>query len=217
METDSGDLLKQLRSLMIEKETIGATIQVYLVPANDAHQSEFVGESERRLAFVSKFTGSTGFGIVTLNEAAIWIDSRYYVQAERQVDEKYWTIMKEGLTGVKSKTEWLLEVLKNNSSIGFDPKLLSSSEHSNMLTSLTEAGHVLVPVEKNLIDLIWDNKPPINITPLRPHELKYTGWTIKTKYDYFLNQLKDAKAEVVICSALDDIACKLLLMLTDVI
>lgn len=201
-KTTAGNL-ENLRKLMNE-----TSIQAYLIPSNDAHQSEYVGKSDARLTFMSGFTGSTGFGIVTLDEAAIWIDSRYHLQAEQQVDQSHWTVMKMGVTGVQSKAEWLLAVLGKNSTIGFDALLLSSTEISALSGSMTDNGHKLVPVQKNLIDAVWVEKPAPNITPLRPHTLEYTGRRVIDKIDVIRKELKKEHAVAIFLTALDDIACK---------
>lgn len=202
-EDVSSEKLENLRKLM--NETL---IHAYLIPSNDAHQSEYVGKSDARLGFITEFTGSAGFAIVALDEAALWVDSRYHLQAERQVDQAYWTIMKMGVPGVQSKAEWLLAVLGKSSKVGFDPLLLSSTEISGLNGSLIDNGHSMIPVEKNLIDAVWKDKPEPNITPLRPHVLEYSGRKILNKIEAVRNELKQQHAEAVFLTALDDIACK---------
>uniref|UniRef100_A0A336M0S0 CSON009826 protein n=1 Tax=Culicoides sonorensis TaxID=179676 RepID=A0A336M0S0_CULSO len=194
--------LIQLRKLLNEN-----SIHAYLIPSNDAHQSEYVGESDRRLTFITEFTGSAGFAIVALNEAALWVDSRYHLQAERQVDQSQWTIMKQGIPGVQTRAEWLLAVLENNSKVGFDPLLLSSTEIATLNGSLVEKGYSVIPIEKNLIDVVWDvNKPQPNITPLNVHPLEYSGKKIIDKINAINDELQKLNADSVFLTALDDIA-----------
>lgn len=202
LDDDAGNL-QNLRKLMNE-----TSIHAYLIPSNDAHQSEYVGKSDARLAFITEFTGSAGFAIVALDEAALWTDSRYHLQAEQQVDQTYWTIMKEGVSGVQTKAEWLLAVLGKASTVGFDPLLLSSTEVTGLNGSLTDNGHRLIAVERNLIDAVWKDKPEPNITPLRPHPLEYTGRKVIDKIEQVRKELKQQRAEAVFLTALDDIACK---------
>lgn len=198
----SSEKLQNLRRLF---DTFN--INAYLIPSNDAHQSEYVGEHDRRLSFMTEFTGSAGFAIVALDDAALWVDSRYHLQAERQVDQSFWTIMKVGVPGVQTKAEWLLAVLEKDSKVGFDPILLSSTEINGLNGSLTNNGHSLLPIEKNLVDEIWKSQPETNITPLKAHSIEYSGRNISDKVKAITDELEKLNAEAVFLTALDDIAC----------
>lgn len=82
---------------MRDPELVGTTIQAYLIPSVDAHQSEYIGDRDRRVRFVTGFSG-TGQAIIAEGEnAAVWVDSRYHLQAENQLDKQFWTLMKEGI------------------------------------------------------------------------------------------------------------------------
>lgn len=96
--------LEALRRLMQEHQ-----LAAYYVPSEDAHQSEYIASWDGRREFLSGFTGSAGFALVTAQEAALWTDGRYYLQAEKQLDSN-WTLMKAGLPGTPSKEDYLLKV-----------------------------------------------------------------------------------------------------------
>lgn len=96
------ELLKRLRELMSNPKYVGEPISAYIVPSNDAHNSEYLADCDKRRAFISGFTGSAGTAIVTQEHACLWTDGRYYLQASQELDSN-WTLMKEGLAIVPSQ------------------------------------------------------------------------------------------------------------------
>lgn len=203
----TGEILEELREQM---NSLDKPIHAYLIPPNDAHQSEYIGDSDRRLRYVTSFTGSGGSAIVATNAAAIWVDSRYHIQADRDVDPDFWTIMKMGNPGVPERGAWLVDILPEKSRVGFDPYLTSLSEYNSLKATLDAAGHELVSVEDNLVDKVWDNKPDPNITPLEPHIIEYSGRKISDKLTDLDQELIKHSADAIVLTSLDDIACKYL-------
>ncbi|KAJ3064860.1 hypothetical protein HDU99_004341, partial [Rhizoclosmatium hyalinum] len=118
-------------------------IDAYIVPSEDAHQSEYIAACDGRRAFISGFTGSAGLAVVTLKEAALWTDGRYFLQASKQLDSN-WILQKSGLAGVPTKEEWLNKVLEPNSKVGIDPKLVTLPAARTLAESLKPASHSLV-------------------------------------------------------------------------
>uniref|UniRef100_A0A224Z866 Xaa-pro aminopeptidase n=1 Tax=Rhipicephalus zambeziensis TaxID=60191 RepID=A0A224Z866_9ACAR len=91
---NTGTLLKRLRALMKNTTYVSETIQAYIVPSGDAHQSEYIAPCDKRRAFLTGFSGSAGTAIVTEDHAALWTDGRYFLQAEQQLDSN-WILMKD--------------------------------------------------------------------------------------------------------------------------
>lgn len=96
--------LQALRELMSLHQ-----LDAYYVPSEDAHQSEYTAKWDHRRHWISGFTGSAGFAVITAKEAALWTDGRYYLQAERQLDDN-WTLMRGASPGTLSKEAWLASV-----------------------------------------------------------------------------------------------------------
>uniref|UniRef100_A0AAX7V147 X-prolyl aminopeptidase (aminopeptidase P) 2, membrane-bound n=1 Tax=Astatotilapia calliptera TaxID=8154 RepID=A0AAX7V147_ASTCA len=113
----------QLEELRVQMRAMN--ISAYIIPATDAHLSEYIAPRDARLAFMTGFTGSAGTAVVTLNKAALWTDSRYWVQAERQMDCN-WELEKD--VSISSVAEWLISEVPKGDEIGFDPFLFSLSE-----------------------------------------------------------------------------------------
>lgn len=117
----------------------GGAITAYIVPSDDCHQSEYISPSDERRSFVSGFNGSAGVAVVTLREALLWTDGRYYQQAEKQLDNN-WTLMKDGLPSTPTLANWLASNLSPGDRVGVDGDLLSFRVWSPMLTALASNG-----------------------------------------------------------------------------
>lgn len=95
-------LLTQLRALMQNTKYVPEPIHAYIVPSNDAHTSEYIADCDQFRAYITGFTGSAGTAIITYNEACLWTDGRYFLQASQQLDSN-WSLMKEGLPNTPSE------------------------------------------------------------------------------------------------------------------
>ena len=122
---DTTEILIKLRKLMQNLPSKpGTSIAAYIVPSDDAHQSEYICEHDERRAYVSGFDGSAGTAVVTMEKALLWTDGRYYQQALKQLDEN-WILMKDGLPTTPSIGSWLSRNIPKGSTVGVDPKLFS--------------------------------------------------------------------------------------------
>lgn len=90
----TGDAVSRLRQFMKGTELGFEPLFAYIVPSDDSHQSEYIAQRDRRRQFITKFTGSAGTAVVTQTEALVWTDGRYFQQAEKQLDNSTWTLMK---------------------------------------------------------------------------------------------------------------------------
>ncbi|XP_053678694.1 xaa-Pro aminopeptidase ApepP-like [Anopheles nili] len=204
-------ILTEIRSLMRDY-----SIEAYIVPSVDAHNSEYISLHDRRYQYVTNFTGSAGTAIITLTGAAMWTDSRYHLQAEGQIDPTYWTLMKEGLAGVPTRDEWLLSHLSPGGQVGTDPFLIASTEFERLGGALARQGYRLITLERNLVDIVWNNRPPQTAEPLRPLEHAYSGRYASEKIQDLRNTLQEQSANAIVISALDEIAWLLNLRGSDI-
>ncbi len=141
-----------LRKLLIQHKLNG-----FIVPRSDEHQGEYVPESEERLAYISGFTGSAGFTIILTQAAAVFADGRYKLQIKQQVDTRIFTPVSSKEADMQ---QWLISNVSGYSRIGYDPRLHTSADIERFDKILTKFSAQLVPVEHNLIDLIWHDRPP---------------------------------------------------------
>ncbi|KAI8824803.1 peptidase M24, structural domain-containing protein [Fimicolochytrium jonesii] len=182
-------------------------VQAYIIPSEDAHQSEYIADVDGRRAYISGFTGSAGLAVVTLKEAALWTDGRYFLQASQQLDSASWTLMKTGLPDVPSKEEWLMQVLPKSSKVGLDPKLITIAAAKQLREALTKEGHSLEAITENLIDKVWGAEQPARpVNPVTVHSVEYAGKSSSDKIAGIREQIAKKKAWGFAVTALDEIA-----------
>ncbi|XP_013419296.1 xaa-Pro aminopeptidase 1 isoform X2 [Lingula anatina] len=198
-------ILHKLRGLMKNSHYVTEELQAYIVPSEDAHQSEYIAPCDCRREFVSGFSGSAGSAVIVQNKAAMWTDGRYFLQAERQMDDN-WTLMKHGLPETPTQGDWLSKVLPPSGKVGVDPFLLSAERWKELSKTLESNGHMLVPVAQNLVDIAWNDRPPPPNNPLIVQPLKYTGSTWQDKVRQVRAKMKEKKVGMLVVTALDEIA-----------
>ncbi|OMJ26337.1 putative Xaa-Pro aminopeptidase P [Smittium culicis] len=193
--------LEKLRALFSDPDN---SIDAYVIPSEDAHQSEYVASCDMRREFISGFSGSAGAAVVTMNSANLFTDGRYFLQARKQMDSN-WTLMKVGVPGVPTISKFLSE-LPSNSRIGIDPTLISSSEAERFMGEFKKSGNVLIPIKKNLVDSIWEDKPPTPTNPVFHLDLRYSGKSWSDKVSEVRDEIKNSNATGLLVAALDQIA-----------
>ncbi|KAI3859170.1 hypothetical protein MKW92_047166 [Papaver armeniacum] len=198
------DKLIALRQLF-SKPGIG--IDAYIIPSQDAYQSEFIAECFSRRAYISGFTGSAGTAVVTRDKACSLTDGRYFLQAEKQLSPS-WILMRAGNYGVPTTTEWLNDVLDPGCRVGIDPFLFSSNEAEEIKEEISKHNHELVPLyDINLVDQIWkESRPKPPMEPIRVHEIRYAGVHVSSKLSNLRSDLIEAGCSAIVITMLDEIA-----------
>ncbi|OLL25747.1 putative Xaa-Pro aminopeptidase P [Neolecta irregularis DAH-3] len=200
--TNTTERLSSLRTLMRK-----CNIQLYVVPSEDSHQSEYTCPADARRAYISGFTGSAGCAVITETKAALFTDGRYFNQAGKQLDSN-WTLMKYGLPDVLSWQEWTIAEAKSGKSVGVDATLLTFSQAKKLQDDLQSQSEAkLVPMDCNLIDDVWAKQRPARPTrPVFVLETKYTGKSVADKLLELRKAIEKRSAEGFVVSALDEIA-----------
>lgn len=139
MKKNTTKCLSDLRALMRQLPNNRGSINAYIIPTDDSHQSEYISPTDERRSFISGFTGSAGTAIVTQKEALLWTDGRYYQQAEQQLDEN-WKLMKDGLPSTLTMSNWLSKNLAAGDRVGVDGNLLSYRVWSPLQSDLSPEG-----------------------------------------------------------------------------
>ncbi len=150
----------------------------FLVPLSDEYLGEYVPPRARRLAFMTGFTGTYGFLAVLLDQAAFFTDSRYTLQAARQVPRELYEIFDVAQT---APTDWLTDRACAGMKIGFDPRLHSVRQIERIEAALLKRNASLAPVEENPVDPLWTDRPPALLAPIVPHETAYAGKSAAAK------------------------------------
>nr|WP_008827233.1 aminopeptidase P family protein [Haloplasma contractile] len=191
--------IQKLRTLMEEKG-----LAAYIVPSSDPHQSEYVAEHYASRAFISGFTGSAGTAVITLDEAGLWTDGRYFVQAADELKGTGVRLFKMGESGVPTISDFLKKLPKE-SKIGFDGKVIAVNYFNSLNKSLAKKGFTY-SVNDDLMNDVWDDRPEIPTTPVITHETVYTGKSREEKIKEVVSEMKTLGASHYVISGLDDIA-----------
>lgn len=210
---DTTERLAKLRDLLKKPEN---NVKAFVVPSEDQHFSEYPAHSDERRAFISGFNGSAGCAIITLRDAFLFTDGRYFLQASQQLDSN-WKLMKQGLPDVPTWQEFLSKHLKQGTRIGIDPTLISAVDAENLKKSLEPRGSELVSLQQNPVDIVWGkDRPPCPHNRVFPLDVKYAGESFQDKLQRLREEIanKDAVASVV--TLLDEVAWLFNLRGTDI-
>ncbi|KAF9364703.1 hypothetical protein BGX34_000724 [Mortierella sp. NVP85] len=199
--TNTTARVQKLRELMQLPEH---NVTAFVVPSEDAHQSEYVAACDERRSFISGFTGSAGLAIVSLDTAVLFTDGRYFLQASQQLDSN-WTLMKSGLPGVPTWQDYLVKNLPAGSRIGIDPNVFTATDAKKLEADLAKVGSSLVPIP-NLVDLVWEDRPARPASKLKVLTTKTTGRTHTEKIQQLRQDLEKKGVAGFVVSALDDAA-----------
>ncbi len=181
-------------------------VDAYLVPSSDPHQSEYVPEFWQRRKFISGFTGSAGDVVITHKKAGLWTDSRYFLQAEQELNKKFFILFKTGMPDVPSIEGWLIKELKKGESLGIDPQVISRTGFVNLQKKLGEKRIGLKCIEKNLVDAVWENRPEAPKGKLEIHAEKYSGESTASKLKRVREKMAGADTDALVVTMLDSIA-----------
>lgn len=192
--------IEKLRNLMKENK-----IDAYIIPSFDAHQSEYVADHWKGRQWISGFTGSAGTVVITLEDAGLWTDGRYYIQAEKQLEDSGIRLFKMADLGVPSYTEWLKNTLKEGSTAGFDGSVFSVDLFKGMEKAF-KSKNINIKTEKDLIDEIWEDRPEIPKELVFLHGIKYAGKSRIEKLNKVRANMSSKGANYYLLTSLDDIA-----------
>jgi len=194
------DKLSALRELMKKNN-----IQAYIIPSTDPHMSEYVADFWESRKWISGFTGSAGTVVVTLQEAGLWTDGRYYLQGEQQLEGTDIKLFKQGMAGVPDFDLWLTQVLKSGDVVGVDARVYSVSAYSSLKKKLVNAG-LKLDGSNDFIKKIWEDRPEMPASQAYILDEKYAGKSISDKISEIRKVLKTKGVNSHLVATLDDIA-----------
>lgn len=192
--------LDRLREEM-KKEHMDA----YIIVTDDFHNSEYVGDYFKARAFLSGFTGSAGTLVVTAEEACLWTDGRYFIQAAAQLEGSSITLMRMRQPGVPTIPEYLEATLGNEAAIGFDGRTVSCTFVRNIEQKL-RGRKIQYRYQYDLIDRIWADRPTLSAEPVWELGVRYTGMSAEDKLRKLREKMADLGADTFVITALDEIA-----------
>lgn len=190
--------LKEIRKLMANRG-----INAYLVTTSDPHQSEYLADYYKTREFISGFTGSAGTVVITKDEAILWTDGRYFIQAAYELSNSGFELYKMGVPGFPNIVEFLLDRVQPGGKIGFDGNCVSFKLYRDLLENLDDR---MLIGDLDFIDMIWKDRPLLPKEKVFVHEIKYTGNSAKKRVSKVRAELRQRDIDYYLISALDDIA-----------
>ncbi|OVA18659.1 Creatinase [Macleaya cordata] len=178
-------------------------LDALIIPSEDYHQSEYVSARDKRREYVSGFSGSAGLAVVTKDDALLWTDGRYFLQATQQLSDR-WKLMR---IGEDSTVEiWLADNLPNDATVGVDPWCVSVDTAQRWEHAFAKKQQRLIQLSKNLVDEVWKSRPPPEIKPVIVQPLEFAGCSVAEKLKELREKLTKDKACGIIFTALDEVA-----------
>lgn len=192
--------IESLRAVMAQWE-----VDCYIVPTADFHQSEMVGDYFRAREYITGFTGSAGTAVICRNEAFLWTDGRYFIQAEHELEGSGITLMKMYEPGVPTLNEWLAARLQIEQTVALDGRTISAIDGKEIQEICDDCEARLIYTE-DLIDSIWKDRPALSAKTAFYLDERYSGESTALKLRRIRTAMHNASADCHIVSALDDIA-----------
>ena len=197
---DRTQKLNDLRTAMAQHG-----LDAWIIPSADAHSSEYVARHWEGRAWISGFTGSAGTVVITRDQAALWTDGRYFIQAAEQLAESAITLMKDGQPGVPSMADWLAEAVPERGCVGFDGATMSLAGIRTLQGKLADQA-ITLEGSHDLLNDIWHDRPPLPAAPVFLHPTTYAGKSLGEKLAEVRAMLELRKATELLITTLDDIA-----------
>ncbi len=182
-----------------------AGVDIYLIESEDFHGSEYVGDHFKCREFISGFDGSAGTVVVTADEAGLWTDGRYFLQAEAQLQGTGITLYKMREEGVPTVQEFILDHIGEGQHLGFDGRTVNARDGAFYVKALKEKKAFVDPM-MDLVGEIWKDRPSLANEPAWLLDLKYCGRTRADKLEEVRRSLAESGADVLMLTSLDDIA-----------
>ena len=191
--------ISALRALMEERG-----YDAYMVPTDDNHQSEYVGEHFKARAFITGFTGSAGTAVITKDTAGLWTDGRYFIQAEQQLSGSGVKLFKMGEPDVPTVEDFIADILPEGGTLGFDGRVVAMGE-GQALEAAAAKKNGKIDYSTDLIDKIWEDRPALSEEPAFALGVESTGESTESKLKRIRKAMEEEGADIHIIAALDDV------------
>lgn len=193
------------RLAALRREMQLENIDIYIIPSDDFHQSEYVGEYFKSRQFITGFTGSAGTAVVTKDQAGLWTDGRYFIQAEKELSGSGITLFRSGEPGVDTIEQFLERELPSGGVIGFDGRTVGVTAGKNY-AQIAEQKQGRIAYASDLIGRIWTERPDLPDDKVFYLDEKYSGESTASKLRRVRDKMREFSADIHLLSSLDDIA-----------
>ncbi len=192
--------LAKLRRMMAERQ-----LDAYYINTADPHQSEYIATHFQTRSWLTGFTGSAGYALVTNKDALLWVDGRYFIQAEKQIQDSEFKMMKMATEGYPTIEQWLLNNLNDHDVLGMNGELISQSFYQYLQETLAPK-NIKIKADQTLVEDMWTDRPEKPADPVFIHELRYTGKSTAEKIDMVRQKMLADHADAALYAGLNDIA-----------
>ena len=193
--------LEALREEM-QREHLSAVI----IPTTNPHNSEYTADHWKGREWISGFNGSAGTAVVTLTDAALWTDSRYFLAAAEQLQGTEYVLMKEKVSGTPTIAEWLSGHMRGLTEVAIDGSVVSASKVRELQQELRQHGGMTLRTNWDPLERIWADRPAIPTNPVFIHPLEFAGEAAKDKLQRIRKAMRDRHADGMLVADLEDIA-----------
>lgn len=190
-------------------------IDAYLIPSSDPHISEYLPERYKVIAWLSGFTGSAGTLLITADFAGLWTDSRYFVQANEQLEQSGVSLMKLVAQNAPEYAGWMAENMSEGSVLAFDGKLLSA-QLAHIVNDTVAVAGIRVRGDIDLFEKIWPGRPTLPTAKAFLLNAEETGQSVSSKLEAIRSKMSESRADFHVISTLDDLAWTLNIRGSDV-
>lgn len=189
----------------LRKEMDKHNIDAYIIPSSDPHQGEYVADHWKSREWISGFTGSAGTVVVTQNHMGLWTDSRYYLQAPKELKEGGGSLHKMDGQDQYPYIGWLEDQLTSGSTVGLDGRLFTVKQVRKMKSRLADE-EIILDADLQLIQDIWKGRPPLPVAQVEDYPESYAGESREEKLMRIQQRIREKETDAALLSALDDIA-----------
>lgn len=197
------EIRQRIKSLRLE--LLKRNLDAWYISGTDPHNSEYLPDHWQTRAFISGFTGSYGVVVVTQEEASLWTDSRYFIQAEEQLKGSGIKMHKLRVPDAVLPENWIAKKLQSGSKVGYDPQTLSVLAFRNLNNCLNKAGISMVETP-DLFEKIWENRPEMPSDAIFELKHMYAGFSRREKRELLASELRKHDADFQVITALDELA-----------
>lgn len=210
MSSSIDEKVKALRQWMRQRG-----VDAFIIPSTDPHCGEYIPEHWMARQWISGFDGSAGTAVVTLSDAALWTDSRYFIAAAKQLEGTPFRLMKDGLPDTPTISAWISEQLDRGQVTGLDGEVVTVTDVRTLKREMDTAG-ISLKTDKDPLDSIWSQRPSIPQNKAEVHPPEYAGETVESKLLRLRDAVSRQGAESIVITQLDEIAWLLNMRGTDV-
>lgn len=177
-------------------------IAAYIIPTSDYHQSEYICDYFKVRSYLSGFTGSAGTLLITQNDARLWTDGRYFLQAEQQLEDSGITLMKMGVPKVRTIYDYLSDILTNGNKLLFDGKMVSVKFIETLEKRINN--NIIYLTNDDIVNSVWPNRPQLPKDKIYILDEFFAGSSYKTKLKQVLDKMEEKKIDTLVLTALED-------------